>query len=122
MFLSSIKYLFRYFLYFYVGIGYIVVSSTHFCGHSNGGYPARCYKQGVSDCENKCDSFEWCTSYSSNGGSSCSLMTSAASCPSGYNFLGGHFALSLEQLRASALRGHNCMFKNGKIGYQRFKY
>ena len=101
----------------YVGIGYIVVSSTHFCGHSNGGYPARCYKPGVSDCENKCDSFEWCTAYSFDGRSECMLMSAVSSCPSDYSFYIGHVATSLDQLTASGISGYNCMFKVGKIGY-----
>ena len=94
---------------------YVTVSSTKYCGHVNGGYPARCYKNGVSNCQNECDIFDWCIAYSYNGNAlDCSLMTSTGSCSSSWLLGSGDIAQTLGQLVESSVGGYNCMFKTSK--------
>ena len=95
---------------------YIAVSTTNYCGHVNGGYPARC-SSSLGNCRAKCDSFEWCKAYSSGGPTHCALMTSAASCPVGWDFNGGSRVLSVDQITVSSTGGYNCFSKTGKILY-----
>ena len=95
---------------------YIAVSTTNYCGHVNGGYPARC-SSSLGNCRAKCDSFEWCKAYSSGGPTHCALMTSAASCPVGWVFNGGSRVLSVDQITVSSTGGYNCFSKTGKILY-----
>ena len=90
---------------------YVVISSTHLCGHVKGGYPTRCYIVGASSgCQEKCSSLDLCIAYS-DGSSSCIIITSSGSCPSGWNFISGTTAININDLTPNGPSGFNCKAK-----------
>ena len=103
-------------LLIFIDSSYTVISSTKFCGHVQGGYPAFCYINlpfKILECEEKCTSFDWCIAYSVNS-LQCNLMTTTRSCPSGwYTHLGStaHIATKISDLIPAVAPGGNCMAK-----------
>ena len=92
---------------------YSVISSSDYCGHVQGGYPARCYKV-ESHCEEHCTAFSWCIGYSYDEINSCALMTSTDSCSNGWTFHSGNTAAKSSDLEPSPsafYSGYNCMAK-----------
>ena len=107
-------------LIFHLVIGYYTtVSSTHFCGHVDGGYPSQCHKWDVSHtgCENKCNGFAWCIGYGLHTTGYCYLMSpsSNSSCPDGWSYSSGNIATSPNQFVPSTAEGFNCSVKTGKL-------
>jgi len=96
-----------------------VISSTHYCGHKNGGYPLRCYqpswlagfKQGPwkNRCEAKCKQYSWCVAYSYDGKEHCALMTNAG-CGAGHYKYGSNVAKTAADLKQSGASGYSCVF------------
>ena len=98
-----------------LGISYFVISSTNYCGHVEGGYPARCYvpryiRVDASECQDKCTLHDLCIAYSVQG-RDCSLMTSTGSCPNGWQFFAGNMATQRSDIIPSDDRDSNCMAK-----------
>ena len=90
---------------------YNTISTTHYCGHSHGGFPDRCVIQ-TSDCEEKCTSHDdWCVGYSFEAASNCALITSSGNCEDGMKHKAGRVALSAQDLKASSYKGYNCVIK-----------
>ena len=95
----------------FLGISYSVISSTHLCGHVEGGLPTRCFiSYASSECEEKCTSLDLCIAYS-DGSSSCVIITSSGSCPNGWNIISGTTATRISDLTPNGLAGHNCKAK-----------
>ena len=103
-----------------LGIKYSVISSTHHCEHTEGGYPARCRKtdgsvMNVGECEDKCTSFNWCIAYSYGGfdflGFECALITSTGSCSNEWTFTSGSIAKNISDLKPSNRDRFNCAVK-----------
>merc|ERR1711957_520791 len=100
---------------------YKTISSTHYCGHINGGYPSRCYNSnfldGVSQgssankCEALCSMYAVCIAYSFDGNTHCALMTSTGTCPVG-SISPGIVANKIPQLTASSASGYSCIAKS----------
>ena len=96
-----------------------VVSSTHYCGHKDGGYPYRCYTPGwirglsqgpwKNRCEAKCAQYSWCMAYSYDGKEHCALMSSIGSCPVGSEN-GGKVAKTASDLKKSGASGYSCVY------------
>jgi len=100
-----------------------VISSTHYCGHANGGYPARCYTpnwldnvvQGAYEdkCQALCAQNAWCMAYSFMKPSHCALMTSTGSCSgSSGSLINANIATSISQLTVSGASGYSCIAKS----------
>ncbi len=97
---------------------YSEISPTHFCGHRNGGYPARCNKSGFnqesgeSGCKTLCTERKSCWGYGYHGGSNeCFLVVSSKSCLSGWTFGSGSSVKSTQDFTVSSASGYSCHVK-----------
>ena len=94
-----------------LGPTYSVISSTHFCGHVDGGFPARCWTVNFTGaCEDQCTAFDSCIAYASDA-KQCFIIPSTGSCPSGWKFENGHIAKQRIDLTTSDAAFYGCIAK-----------
>ena len=95
----------------------MTLASYRVCKHNSGKDPAICQYNSVStesNCEVKCNAYEWCIAYSYKGPDKiCKLVTSTGSCNSGTAVkYPDYIAESTAELKEGEwTRGWNCMLK-----------
>ena len=106
VFLKVLKNLPNYFL----GNCYTELSTTHYCDHSNGGYPTYCTKNPQSNCQQQCDQWASCVGYSVslNNPLYCNIFPSDGLCPAGWTTYSHTLATTAEQLVAGTTADYTC--------------
>ena len=93
------------------------MSPFHFCGHVEGGIPARCVTDDTGSCEDLCTAFQSCIAYGVSE-RYCVAIPSIGSCPSGWDaFMDGPIAKQSSDLIISDVAGFNCVFKGWTLHY-----